>query len=123
MPDQLPAVAAGLDPVTDPGNGALCREGDAVLVDPAQRDQLGPQRRAGSGGGLVGADEQQRLAAGEGVGQPGASGAGLGLLGGAGVDEPAVLGVLVEHGLVAVAQPQRCRSSHSAAKRRTSASS
>ena len=45
--------------------------------------------------------------AGEGVGEPGAGGGGFGLLDGAGVEDPAVLVVVGEHGLVAVAQPQR----------------
>ncbi len=44
---------------------------------------------------------------GEGVGQPRARGGVLGLLDGAGVDEPPVLVILGQHGLVPGAQPQR----------------
>jgi hypothetical protein len=77
-----------------------------VLVDPAQLDQLGAQRGADPGGGLVRADQQQRLPARESVRQPSAGGAGLGLLSGAGIDKTAMLGVVVEPGRIAVAQPQ-----------------
>ncbi len=84
-------------------------ERHAVLLDPAERDQLGAQLVGQPGGGGVGADDDQRVAAGEGVGQPGAAGGLLGLLDGAGVDQAAVLGVLGTHRGVAVAQPQRRR--------------
>ena len=81
--------------------------GTPCSCDAAEPHQLGAQLVGQPGGGGVGADDDQRVAAGEGVGQPGAAGGLLGLLDGAGVDEPAVLGVLAHHGGVAVAQPQR----------------
>ena len=81
--------------------------GTPCSVDPAEADELGAQLRGQAGGLLVGVDQQQRAAAGEGVGQPGAGGGLLGLLAGAGVEQPAVLVVGAQHVRVAVAQPQR----------------
>ena len=113
-PAQVPGQRAGLDQVADPGDGAAPLGQRLALPQRRRRapgrGRAGPARRAAggdAGGGGVGADHQQRLAAVEGVGQPRPGGGGLGLLGGAAVDEPAVLGVLGEHGRVAVAQPQR----------------
>jgi hypothetical protein len=101
---EVPAVVAGLDEVADPGDGAL-GQCDAVLGDPAQADEFGAQLpRKSSGGGVV-VDQQHRPAPGEGVGEPRSRGGRLGLLAGAGVEQPALLVVAAQHSLVAVAQP------------------
>ena len=81
--------------------------GTPSSVDAAEPDELGAQLRGQAGGLLVGVDQQQRALPGEGVGQPGAGGGLLGLLAGAGVEQPAVLVVGRAARLVAVAQPQR----------------
>ena len=44
--------------------------GTPSSVDPAEADEFGAQLRGQAGGLLVGVDEQQRAAPGEGVGQP-----------------------------------------------------
>ena len=49
-------------------------ERDAVLVDAAEADEFGAHLGAEPGGLLVGVDDQQRMSAGEGVGQPGLGG-------------------------------------------------
>ena len=103
---QLPAVAAGLDQVAEAGGGAVATERHAVLADPPEADELRPDLGGQAGGFLVGVDDQHGPAAGEGVGEPGAGGRGPGLLPGAAVDQPAVAPIVVQHGLVAVAQPE-----------------
>ena len=107
MPGEVPAVAAGLDEVADAGDGALQAQRNAGLLDAAEADEFGAELRGQAGGLLVGVDQQQRPAPGEGVGQPCRGGGGLGLLEGAGVEQPALAVVVAQHGLVAVAQPQR----------------
>ena len=98
-------------------------ERDPCLVDASETHQLGPQLRAQPGGLLVGVHDQQRVPSGR-VSASQAGGGRLGLLTGAGVDEPALLVVLAEHALVAVAQPQRRLAAPTrATKRRASASS
>ena len=83
-------------------------ERHAVLVDPAEADELGAQLRGQAGGLLVGVDEQQRRAARRGC-RPATPRAadGSACSRGAGVEQPAVLVVVAQHRLVAVAQPQR----------------
>jgi len=75
-------------------------------VHAAQADQLGAQLGGHPRGGGVGADDEQGAAAGEGVGQPRPRRGLFGLFDRASVDKPAMFGVLVDHGGIAVAQPQ-----------------
>ena len=104
---QVPAVAAGLDDVADAGPGPLQAERHAVLVvDSAEADEVGAQLRGEPGHLLVGVDDEQRVLAGEGVGEPGPGGRGLRLLEGAAVEESAVLVVVGQDGLVPLAEPE-----------------
>ena len=105
-PGEIPLVLARLDHVADTGHGALQSQGHAVLVDAAELDEVGADLRGEPCCLLVGVHDQQRALAGECVGQPRPRGAGLGLLDRAGIDEPAVLVVLAEHGLVTITKPQ-----------------
>ena len=105
---QVPAVAAGLDDVADAGPGSLQAERHAALVvDAAEAYEVGAQLRGEPGHLLVGVDDEQGVLAGEGVGEPGPGGRGLGLLEGAAVEEPAVLVVVGQDGLVVRAEPER----------------
>ena len=75
-------VAAGLDQVAGPG-GAAVGQGDlAVLLDQAEGGQLGAGAGGQVGGLLVGGGDQQRVAAGQVVGEPAAVGGLAHLLGG-----------------------------------------
>src|SRR5205823_2122300 len=69
-----------------------------------EADEFGPDVRGQAGGLLVGVRDEQRLPAGEGVGQPRPGGGGFGLLQGAAVQQTATLVVLREHGLIAFTQ-------------------
>ena len=104
-PGEVPPVEPGLDEVAHPGDRALRREGHAVLGDAAEPDELGAQLGRQAGGLLVGVDEQQRAASGEGVAEPRARGGLLGLLAGACVEQAALLVIGTQHLRVAVAQP------------------
>ncbi len=105
MAGELPAVAAGGDEVADAGVGAVAPEEGAVFGDAAEADELGAQGGVEPVGLVVGVDDEDRAAPGEGVGEPGAGGGGLGVVEGAGVEESAVAVVVAQDGLVAVAQP------------------
>ena len=123
-PGEVPGVAAGLDQVPDAGDGALQAERHAVLGDAAERTSsarsCADSRAACS---LVSTSSSDRRPASVSPSQA-RGGGGLGLLDGAGVDEPALLVVVAQHGLVAVAQPQRrLPAPTSAVNRRASTSS
>ena len=90
---QFPAVAAGLHEVADSGGRVLPAERHAVLGDVAEPDQFRAYLRGELVGLLVGVHDQQRMPAGEGVGQPCLGGEAGGAFDRAAVDDPALLAV------------------------------
>ena len=102
QPASSQRVAAGLDEVADAGRVAVPAERHPVLGDAAEPDELGPDIGGEPSGVLVGADDEDRPAARQCVGEPGSSGRPAGLLGRAGVDQPTVLAVLEQDRVVAV---------------------
>ena len=104
---QVPAVASGLHDVADAGPGSLRTERHAFLiVDSAEPDQISAQLRGQPGHLLVGVHNEQRVPAGEGVGEPGPGGSGLCLIEGAAVEEAAMLVVVGQDGLVSLTEPE-----------------
>ena len=101
---QFPAVAAALHDVADPGDGGLPAQRHAGFVDAAELDELGADLGAEPVGLFVGVHDQQRPFAGEGVGQPPVGGELFGVFEGSAVDDPPVLAVGLQRGLVAFAQ-------------------
>ena len=71
VPSEVPGVVTSLDEVADSGEGAVAAEGHPVLLDAAEPDQFGAPLRGQASGLLVGVDQQERPAPGEGVAAPG----------------------------------------------------
>ena len=89
--DQAEAAVdpAGLDEVADPGRGLVAAEDDAGLGDDAGLDEQGADGGRDGGGVLVGRGDDDDVLAGEPVGGRGAGDRGDGVVGGAGVQQPA----------------------------------
>ncbi len=103
---EFPAVAAALHNVADAGDGVLQPERHPGFVDATEADEFGADLRGKLGSLLVGVHDQQAAFAGDVVGQPRVGGQLFSALDRAAIDNPAVPAVVLQRGLVTLAQPE-----------------